>query len=44
MIQQFFFTSAEYQMKTGEQCFRSVQEIVEEPEVYILCLSTFWLW
>ncbi len=35
-----FCSSAEYETKTGEKCFRSIQEITEEPEIYILCLSS----
>lgn len=33
-----FCSSAEYELRSGEQ--RSIQEIVEEPEIYILCLSS----
>lgn len=34
-----FLSQAEYESKTGTQISRSIQAIVEEPEIYMLCLS-----
>ena len=35
-----YLSTAEYERKSGRKCARSVQEIVEEPELYMLCMSS----
>jgi hypothetical protein len=35
-----FCSAEEYNRKAGKQCSRRIQEIIEEPEIYIICLSS----
>ena len=35
-----YLSTAQYERKSGRKCARSVQEIVEEPELYMLCMSS----
>ncbi len=33
-------TTQEYEQKTGKHCKNSIQEIVEEPELYMTCMCS----
>ena len=35
-----FLTKNEYENVTGKKCARSIQDVVEEPELYVLCMSS----
>ena len=35
-----YVSTVEYEEMTGRKCARSVQELVEEPELYMICLSS----
>ena len=35
-----YMTTEEYEQKTGKQCKKSIQEIVEEPELYMICMCS----
>ena len=35
-----FMTIEEYESSTGMKCAKSIQDIIEQPELYVLCMSS----
>ena len=35
-----FMTTKEYESSTGMKCAKSIQDIIEQPELYVLCISS----
>ena len=35
-----YMTTEKYEQKTGKKCKKSIQEIVEEPELYMICMCS----